>query len=87
MGLENKEPEVETVKLYNLSQLFLMRYQMAVGIIKSPEEYVENGTAALFDLIAHRYLECTDVDWIKTREEVRQITRGTEESIIKMHRP
>ena len=87
MGLENREPEVDTTKLYNLSQLFLIRYQIAAGIIKSPEEYVVNGTAALFDLVAHRHLECTDVDWIKAREEVKQITGGVNESIIKMHRP
>lgn len=60
----------EEVRLWNLSQLFLIRYQIKRGLISTVEEFVE-GTAPLFELIGERYVVQDPRDWQTIIDEAK----------------
>lgn len=83
MGVENRERSSEELDLYNLSQLFLIRYQIKAGLIKTVEDYIKNGTAQLFEMVADLHATCPETDWREVRLEAEKIMRETRTSIIK----
>ena len=78
MGVERNS---ESLDLYNLSQLFLIRYQIKAGLIKTVDEYINNGTAQLFEMIADLHATCPETDWREVRLEAERIMSETRTSI------
>ena len=78
----DEEPiDYEAQRLYNLSQVFLMRYQILKGIIKSPQEYVER-YSEIFSMLANGTLETRErIDWDSVKGKVKKIREGAVDQI------
>ena len=77
----DEEPDHEGQKLYNLSQVFLVKYLIHTGVITSAEEYAEK-YAEVFHLLATGTLETQRrINWDSLRAKVKKIQDGAVDQI------
>jgi len=64
---------MELLKLYNLSQTFLIKYMIQTGVIKDVDEYTENYAEA-FEMLAKGTLQCPrKMDWREVKKKVGEV--------------
>lgn len=69
-----KTEEVAT-RLYNKTQVYLIKYMLLKGIIEKPEDYVENGYAEVFNMLASGAISVPQkIDWQAIRGKVKKVT-------------
>lgn len=79
--VEHPEEREHLQRLYNMSQILLVRYMLESGIIKQESDYINLGTANLFYMLAHLQITAPEVNWAELRAEVERLTTTTKDKV------